>query len=361
MRIAVVGVGKLGLCFALHAWDKGFDVVAVDKREDYIEKLRAGEFRSNEPVVNDLLRIAGDVEWTTDMKRVAGCELVFVFVATPSLDNGEYDHSAIEEVLADLPVNGGDAVDLVISCTTMPGYCASAAPAALRKGYRLHYNPEFIAQGEVLRGLSSPDAVLIGADCIPDRLRTFYHGFLSAPETTPVFVLTLTEAELAKVALNCFLTMKIAYANAIGDLAYRFGCNPKAVLEFIGADSRIGRKCLSYGDGYGGPCLPRDNVALQRAAQAKGMELPLCEAADEANLEHLHEQFRRIRDSGVSDVELDGVAYKKGTDILEESQRLALALLLRNADIAVTIRDSESVIEQLKEMHGDIFEYEVTE
>ena len=141
------------------------------------------------------------------------------------------------------------------------------------------------------------------------------------------------------------------------------GAEQEKVLDAIGSDSRIGNKYLKYGFGYGGPCFPRDNRALAAFAQENLIQANISYATDVQNNVHLQYQIeQKLQDTELPAViVVDGVAYKKGTDILEESQQLRYALSLARSGFSVTVRDILAVIEQVKELHGDTFSYEVIE
>jgi UDP-glucose 6-dehydrogenase len=153
--------------------------------------------------------------------------------------------------------------------------------------------------------------------------------------------------------------MKIAFANAIGDLARRIGAEPEKILAAVGADSRIGDKFLRSGFGYGGPCLPRDNRALNRFAQENGREILLACATDEMNRRHLDVQVEDcLRKYGPWEpIHFYSVTYKSGTEILEESQQLALAVRLATAGRKVIVHESPVVAEELRTRFGELFEY----
>jgi UDPglucose 6-dehydrogenase len=216
-----------------------------------------------------------------------------------------------------------------------------------------------VAQGSIMHDLQYPDQVLVGAaDDLAARKLTDVHTnvCLSNPG---VFRMSRLSAEIAKLATNCFLTMKIAFANAIGDLCVQTGAATDEVLAVIGADSRIGNKFLRYGFGYGGPCFPRDNIALAAFAERQHMPWFLSEATGAANRQHLEFQVAEflLKNDPQDDIHMTSVVYKPGTEILEESQQLALAERLARAGRKVIIHETEAVIEQLKQTHGDLFEY----
>jgi nucleotide sugar dehydrogenase len=220
------------------------------------------------------------------------------------------------------------------------------------------YNPEFIAQGSIIRDLIHPDQVLIGEDSSEsgDRLVSLYKRFI---KSDPAYCrMDPLSAEITKLATNCFLTTKISFANAIGDMTKNLGGNPEAVLSAIGKDSRIGSKYLNYGFGFGGPCFPRDNQAMISAAKSINMPLYLAEATVRVNEEHLNFQLNEQLQENRSIYIFDYVSYKPGTDILVEAQQLKLATELVRQGKKVLIRNSELVRSQLEEMYPGYFEFE---
>lgn len=365
MRIGVLGIGKLGLCFALNLERKDFKVIGVDVSEAYTKALNEKTFHSYEPQVNELLAASRNFHATTKVEDVLrdDVELLFVMVATPSTPEGSYDHSQIEHIAAQLIGFGkrNKTTALIIGCTTMPGYCDDLAARLAGYNYTVNYNPEFIAQGDIIRGQQFPDQVLIG-EADEKTGAAIQHIYEIMCENKPVFCrMNRLSAEICKLATNCFLTTKISFANSIGDLALRVGAEPDKILKAIGSDSRIGNKYLGYGFGFGGPCFPRDNRALGLFARNNEYELLISNATDEVNNRHLEFQFQQYlkQYSANEQIIFDGVTYKKGSVMLDESQQLALAVKLADAGRKVLLRDKKVALEEVQRRHGNIFEYEL--
>jgi nucleotide sugar dehydrogenase len=363
--LGVVGLGRLGLAIALTLERAGHAVVGVERDAARAGAIARRTLESVEPGVDRALREARRLELRSDAAELpeAGCEVVLVAVATPSTDDGGYDHSALVSVADRLAAAGPQQRprDLAIVSTVMPGTTDALARRLAPLGWRVSYNPSFIALGSVIANLESPDVCLLGvAD--PAAAERIVGCWRPAWKREPALrILAPREAELAKIATNSFLTLKIAFANAVGDLALRLGGRPEAVLGALAADPRIGERCLGHGFGYGGPCLPRDNRALDRAALQFGTEgFPLGRAADAANASHLDFQVRSALEKPPGEVvTLDHATYKPGPSSLEESQPLAFALALARAGRRVRIRERPVVIETLRAEWGDLFEYEV--
>lgn len=355
----------MGLCFALNLERVGYHVHGIDSNADYIQALRDKSFSSNEPHVNYVLDAAENLTVSTDIKTIkdSSIELIFICVPTPSNLDGTFDHSYIDEVCDAIIALGRPEKEthLVVNSTVMPGYCDQLHARMQAHGYSVSYNPEFIAQGSIMADQQSPDQVLIGEANTEagDKIESVYRAFCQGkPRYSRM---SRTEAEITKLAVNCFLTTKIAFANSIGDLTIEHGGNQDAVLEAIGADARIGYNFLRYGFGYGGPCLPRDNRAMQKAADRVGLPLPISQATDEANA--LHRDFQR----GVFEqtheqeesITFTNLAYKRDSDIIEESQRLALAVDLAKKGYRIVLSDKAVVLNQIQAIHKDLFTYEV--
>lgn len=364
-HIGVIGIGKLGLCFALNLERAGYRVTGLDVDPAYVAQVNARTLRSHEPQVEALLAAASHFTATTDWDALmaAEVELLFVVVATPSLPEGGYDHSHVEAVMAQCRAAGKPERlrHLIIMCTTMPGYCDTVAARMADWNYAVSYNPEFIAQGTIIRDQQYPDQVLIGEASTEagEAIEAIYRRMCLH---TPTFCrMSRLSAEIAKLATNCFLTTKISFANSIGDLAIQVGAEPEKILAAIGADQRIGPRYLGYGFGYGGPCFPRDNRALARFGHARGFEVLLSEATDEVNRRHLDFQFAHYCQQypAGETIVFASVTYKPGTTILEESQQLALALRLARAGRRVRVIDSAPVVAELQALYGDLFLYEI--
>ena len=362
-RIAIIGVGRIGLCLALNLEQAGHDVLGLDNDHERVKLIRDRGLRTSEPGVEPALRAAGElrVADSIDVIPEFDPEVVFVAVDTPSVANGGYDHSRVDQVLAELfslewP---HDRVELAVVCTTLPGYCDSNSEVAMSHGFALSYTPGFVAQGSILRDQRCPEQILIGeADAAAgEKLARIFQKMCS--NQPPVHRMSRTSAEIAKLALNCALTMKIAFANAIGDLATCVGAEPEAILNAIGADSRIGGKFLKYGYGFGGPCFPRDNRALNFFARQHNYEFLQAGATDEMNRRHLMFQVNDLlRSYDESEaIHFQYVTYKPGTEMLDESQPLALAVQLANAGRKVVIHESPDVLAELRTRFGDLFDY----
>ena len=200
-----------------------------------------------------------------------------------------------------------------------------------------------------------------GSEAAATRWRRSRAGNGSVPV---VCRMSPASAEIAKLALNCFITAKISFANMVADIADR---TPRAdkndILRALGADGRIGPRCLRPGYGFGGPCFPRDNRALGSYARAVGVEPHLCDATDAANRQHSVLMAEMLLTQGLERYVIADVAFKPGcrVDVIEESQPLEVAKLLARAGKRVAIRDRAAIIALVRRTYGRLFEYETTD
>ena len=363
MNISIIGIGKLGLCFALTLEKAGYKVVGNDVNPEYVNSINDRSLKSSEPHVETFLKQSKNFLATTSLQETINhSDVLFVVVATPSLENGRYDHTQIDNLICKLESFGPQASQkhFVVCCTTMPGYCDSIKDRLNAINCTVSYNPEFIAQGTILRDQANPDMVLIG-EANPEVGQLIEDIYVKHTHNQPrICRMTPLEAEITKLSLNCFLTTKIAYTNMIGDIVHKSGGRPDIVLSAIGADSRIGNKYLRYGYGYGGPCFPRDNRAL--AMYAGDIDLPakISKATDESNDLHLLYQVETFKKQHHlhETIVFDTVTYKPESTLLVESQQLKFAVAVARAGYNVLIKERSSVIAEIKNEYGDLFSYE---
>ena len=363
-NVSVIGIGKLGLCFALTLEKAGYRVLGVDVNSKYVDQINNKTFISVEPNVNEYLEKSNNFRATTSLEEAINfSDILFVLVATPSLSNGKYNHEALDSVakqLMELP-KPISKKQFIIGCTVMPKYTDELAKKLSFYNYDISYNPEFIAQGSIINDQLKPDMILIGeankesGDIIEQIYRDMCINKPCIERMTPL------SAEITKIALNCFLTTKISFANMIGDIAVQSGADYEVILRAIGNDSRIGAKYLKYGFGFGGPCFPRDNRALHIFSDEIGYDAKISKLVDPANQYHLDFQVKRFIETHKdksSPIVMDSVTYKPNIDIIEESQQLLFAVNLAKSGFNVVIKETMRVIEKIKILYSNLFKYE---
>lgn len=366
-KVSVIGVGRLGLSFALFLNSKGYEVLGLDINERYIESLKDKSFKSNEPHINELLQSSTMEFRIKTIDALNFSDLIFVFVQTPSKEGGDYNHKYVDQVVNKIVTSGVTNKTLVIGCTVMPYYCESIQKKLEHLNISVVYNPEFIAQGSIVHGLKNADIVLIGGNKIPQQLYDIYYSIMTKE---PNFkTLSLTGAEIAKISINCFLTLKIAFANMVGEIVTNSfeEKNLDNILDAIGSDSRIGKKCLGYGFPAGGVCLPRDQKALNHHAYRVGIDTKFTHAIDIENNRHasylLEYYTKQNPDKNVPFI-FSYLSYKKGTDILTHSYQLKLCIDLLRAgyrvDVPVSIKDTDTPEEFKDYCYNDMVTFGTT-
>lgn len=361
MRIGVFGLGKLGLCSAACFAAKGHQVLGFDANAATMSTLRARRCPVQETGLEDLLLLAWPNFSLADdpAAMVRQTEVSLIIVPTLSQPDGKFSNQVVEEVLRVIgPVLGETASFHVVNVvsTVMPGSCRGSFQPLLEKlsgktcgqGFGLVYNPEFIALGSVIHNFLNPDLVLIGAS--DERsgalVRELYQK--TCDNTPHLAVMSLINAEITKLSLNCFVTMKISFANELAAICEQVpGADAAVIAQALGADSRIGSKCLKPGLGFGGPCFPRDNLAFQAFAREAGEEARLAPAVARLNQAVVDRLFRLLSHhlKPRSRVALLGLAYKPGTHIVEASQSLDLARKLKQAGFRVRVHDPQALEE----------------
>ncbi len=374
MRVSVIGLGKLGLCTAACFASKGHHVIGYDKDPRIRGLLRRRESPIDEPGIGELLsRAWKNLEVTDDPGYlVNNSHITLIIVPTPSDAGGRFTNSYVESVInGDLSAalkkkSDFHVVDIV--STVMPGSCDTVFKPLLEsltgkecgRDFGLVYNPEFIALGSVIRDFLNPDMVLIGASDV-ESARIARQLYETSCDSKPRFSeMSLLSAEVCKLSLNCFVTMKISFANELAAICENIpGVDIDAVTSALGADSRIGKKYLTAGLGFGGTCFPRDNVAFIAFAKGVGYDPKLAPAVVAIN----HSVVTRLLGTVVScagpgaKVAIMGLSYKPGTHIVEESQSLALAKSLVKHGYVVSVHDPKA-LQAARAVLGESVSYE---
>jgi UDPglucose 6-dehydrogenase len=357
MKIGVIGIGKLGLSFSLLAENKGFEVIGSDFNQSYIDSLNNRTYKTDEPLIEEYLEVSRKIQFTTDNSEIIrNTDLIFTFVATPSLSDGDYDHTFVDMVVNDF-IHLSDQIDLsnkkfVIGCTVNPGYTDTVQEKLNQYGIKVFYNPEFIRQGNIIEDLMNCDFILLGNRPTDDTsdIKEVYRKFTQDvvfKEMTP------TAAEITKIGINCYLTTKISFANMIGQICHNTGIKNEisTVLETIGSDSRVGNKFLKFGYGFGGPCLPRDNRALGKHADKIGLHFNIPNVIDEFNNNHLKFLVNKVIIENPNKnfpLIFDSITYKKGINITTDSQQLLLLYSLLDEGYTCFIYETDLVRNSLE-------------
>ena len=369
--ISVCGLGKLGACMAATFAARGFDVVGVDIDPEKVRRIEAGLPPVDEPrLAETIIEGRSRLRATGDAREAVATDATIFIPPTPSLPDGsfstEYLLKAMQPVAKAVKDAGKTGHLFVCSSTTTPGAMDSVIIPMLERelggrsgrDFGVCYNPEFIALGNVIKGLLEPDMVLIG-EGDPDSGAALEQLYRQYNRNTPrIARMSIISAELTKLSVNSFITMKISFTNQLRMIAERFpGADIHTILDAIGSDSRIGKQYLRAGLSYGGPCFPRDNRLLAHTAQRLGVEAPLAEASDHVNQQANRDFLERVRGMAKQGdvIAVLGVAYKPDTYITEEAAGLFLAQELKRSGYRVVVHDFVATPSNAPGLHE--FEY----
>ena len=367
MNVTVIGVGKLGLGLALLIEKAGYNVLGVDIVQEYIDNLNNKTITFPEPHYSDLLKESKNFRATSSLKEgIEFSDLIFIIVQTPNSGGDKfYDHSILSNLLCRINSFKPKNKDIIIGCTVMPTYINKIGNLLIKdcENCHLSYNPEFVAQGEVIDGFKKADIILVGTDNsnLRPKLEEVYTKIM---ERTPTFCfMTPLEAEIVKITLNGFVTTKISYANMVSDLCDTLGADKHTVLNAIGSDSRIGTKYFKPGYSYGGPCFPRDTRAVKLLMEQNNIMSDLLRGTDKYNQFHVTFQASQMikEHSRENHYVIENVCYKENIHIpmIDESAKLKIAKCLVDNGMKVTIKDREEIITEVKKEYGGIFHYDI--
>jgi UDPglucose 6-dehydrogenase len=362
MKIAVVGTGYVGLvtgtCFA----ETGNQVTCVDIDEKKVQSLSKGKMTIYEPgldVLFDRNLKEGRLSFTTDLKAgIAGAEIIFLALPTPPGEDGSADLKYILGVSADL----GKIMEkyaVIVDKSTVPVGTSEKVHAAIVKNAKVDFdvvsNPEFLREGVAVDDFMKPDRVVIGTQS--DRAKVIMER-LYAPlvrQGNPVIFMDERSAEMTKYAANAFLAMKITFMNEIANLCEFAGADVDNVRKGIGTDSRIGKRFLFPGIGYGGSCFPKDVQALGKTAQEYGYDFKILKSVMLVNEKQKTKLIPSVKtyfggDLKGKTIALWGLAFKPHTDDIREAPALYNIKALKRAGAKVVVFDPEATANVKKEI-----------
>jgi UDPglucose 6-dehydrogenase len=351
MKLAVIGTGYVGLVTGAGFAELGNTVTCVDIDRARIERLRGNDIPIHEPGLPELVRrnaAAGRLRFTTSTaEAVAGAQLVFIAVGTPSAPDGSADLSYVLAAARDI----GKAIDgftVVVNKSTVPVGTADKVRSTIaketKKAFAVASNPEFLKEGDALNDFMKPARVVIGADDTRaiELLAELYRSVIRIGDR--ILVMDIRSAELTKYASNAMLATRISFMNELSRLAEAVGADIEMVRKGVGTDPRIGGKFLFAGCGFGGSCFPKDLRALVQTGKEHDVHLTIVEAVDQANARQQRILGRRLINHFGGTLErrrvaIWGLAFKPETDDIRESPALVLIEQLRGARAEITAYD----------------------
>ncbi len=356
MNIAIVGTGYVGLvsgtCFA----EIGANVTCVDVDANKIERLKNGEIPIYEPGLDDLVLKnvkAGRLKFATSLADVLNeQEIVFSAVGTPPDEDGSADLKYVLQVAKTIGENLNKYI-VVVTKSTVPVGTAKKVRETIqneldKRGVDINFdvasNPEFLKEGNAIKDFMSPDRVVVGieSDRAKKMLTKLYKPFLT--NNFRVIFMDIPSAEMTKYAANSMLATRISFMNDIANLCERVGADVNMVRAGIGSDTRIGRKFLYAGCGYGGSCFPKDVKALIKTADSNGYSMEVLKAVEKVNEQQKSILFKKLQKAYANDLKgktitLWGLAFKPETDDMRESTALVMIDLLQKAGCTIRVYD----------------------
>lgn len=374
MNIAIVGTGYVGLvsgaCFA----DTGANVTCVDVNKEKIERLKKGDIPIYEPGLDTLVMKnvkAGRMKFTEDLAGILNeQQIVFSAVGTPPDEDGSADLSYVLQVAKTIGENIRKYI-VVVTKSTVPVGTAKLVKQTivdeLKKrdvtvDFDVASNPEFLKEGSAIKDFMSPDRVVVGVESERAKklLTKLYKPFLL--NNFRVIFMDIPSAEMTKYAANSMLATRISFMNDIANLCELVGADVNMVRAGIGSDTRIGRKFLYAGCGYGGSCFPKDVKALIKTADTKGYSMEVLKAVERVNTLQkglLFKKLQRAYGDGQlkgKTIALWGLAFKPETDDMRESTALVIIDLLLKAGCKIRVFDPIAM-DECKRRIGDAVTY----
>ena len=372
MNIAIVGTGYVGLvsgaCFA----DTGANVTCVDVDINKIERLKKGEIPIYEPGLDELVLKnvkAGRLKFTSSLPEVLNeQEIVFSAVGTPPDEDGSADLKYVLQVAKTIGQNLNKYL-VVVTKSTVPVGTARKVRATIQEeldkrgvdiAFEVASNPEFLKEGNAIKDFMSPDRVVVGIES--ERAKTIltrlYKPFLI--NNFRVIFMDIPSAEMTKYASNSMLATRISFMNDIANLCECVGADVNMVRQGIGSDTRIGRKFLYAGCGYGGSCFPKDVKALIKTADDCGYSMEVLKAVEHVNEKQKSILFHKLQAAYNGEslkgktIALWGLSFKPETDDMRESTALVIIKLLKEAGCTIRAFDPVAMDECRRRVGDDV-------
>ena len=336
MKISIIGLGKLGLPFAFFLASKKNKVIGYDLNTRIKEKIDRN-FKDIEPNLNKYIKKnKNNFKCENNLNNlIKETKITFIVLPTPSLKDGSFSNKFIldclKKIIEPLKKKKNKKHLIVITSTVSPGSCEeSFIPYLSKKGlkngkdFSIIYNPHFIAQGTTIYNLEKPDLLLLGSDS--EKSYNAIKKFYSKIYKPNVFKKTsLREGEIAKIAINSYITSKISFANYISELCEaNINTDAEKVLDVIGQDKRINHSYLKIGTKFSGPCFPRDNIALSNYSRKMGINSIIPDKNDAVNklqTKRLLQILKKIiKNRKNPNIGISGMTYKNNTNIVKDSQ-----------------------------------------
>ncbi|MFN3269929.1 MAG: UDP-glucose dehydrogenase family protein [Candidatus Kapaibacteriota bacterium] len=373
-KICVVGTGYVGLVSGTSFAATGNDVICVDIDPEKVEKLNKGIPTIYEPGLEPLLQRnvrEGRLRFTTNLEEaVLPATIIFLCLPTPPMEDGSADLSHLLNVAKDIAMilkkNDNREKKIIVNKSTVPVGTADKVRSVFDEIFpenqiEVASNPEFLREGFAVEDSMKPERIVIGtrSKFVEEVMRDLYEPFVRSGN--PIYVFDERTAEVVKYAANAFLATKISFMNDLSAFCEAVGADIEKVRIGIGSDSRIGKRFLFAGLGFGGSCFPKDIRALIKTSEEVGTPLTIVKATYEVNQKQVQRFVKKILDYFAGDVQgkkfaLWGLAFKPNTDDVREAPAFKVIDVLLENGAKIRAYDPEAV-ENTKKIYGDRIEY----
>jgi len=370
MKIAVIGLGFVGLTLSSVLASKGITTIGIDSDRKKCSKIAKGIPTFFEPNLEKTLKksLKKKLIITNKLSSISNCDFIFITVGTPQKKNGEIDLSFIKEIVRSvgkLISKNKKKPIILIKSTVLPGTMKQVVLPILErnskkkagKDFGLISNPEFLQESRAIQDTIKPHVVVLGGYRTKFMKKTekFFSWF---NPNVPIIITNHQTAEMIKYANNSFLATKISFINQIANICQRIpDTNIDVIADTIGLDPRIGNLFLNAGPGYGGSCLPKDIKAIINLSSKIGVKPTLLNAVEKTNkqqinyiMELIKQNIRKIKGKKIT---ILGVAFKPDTDDIRDSMSIKLIRRLMKSGARVTIHDPKALDNARKIFHGN--------
>ena len=373
MKIAVIGLGFVGLSLTSVLASKKFNVIGIDVDKEKCRKISNGISPFFEPELEKTLKkgLKNKLHIESDISAVLDCDLIFVTVGTPQNKTGGIELSIIKKAMTSLGKNIRNSKKehiILIKSTVVPGTIKDVILPILEnnskkkagKDFGLISNPEFLQESTAIRDTEFPHAVVLGG-YKTKFMKDVEKFFTKLHPKTPIIITNHQTAEMIKYANNSFLATKISFINQLSNICQKIpGANIDDIAKTIGLDPRIGGLFLNAGPGYGGSCLPKDMKALINFAKITGVKPTLLNAVEDVNVKQLEEIIsiakKKLGGLESKKITILGTSFKPNTDDIRDSIAIELIKKFLKRRVKVTVHDPRA-IENTKNMFKNKINY----
>ncbi|MCB0724995.1 MAG: UDP-glucose/GDP-mannose dehydrogenase family protein [Ignavibacteriae bacterium] len=377
MNISVIGTGYVGLVSGVCFAEMGNNVLCIDNDPEKLKKLKGGEVTIYEPGLDILFErnLKRDrVRFSDDLKdAVLNNDIIFLCLPTPEGEDGSADLQYVMKVASDIGKILGEAGNkeykVIVNKSTVPVGTAEVVTELIKKeggdNFDVVSNPEFLREGFAVEDFMKPDRIVVGSDSEKalERMRELYASFVR--QGNPILEMDTASAEVAKYASNSYLAMRITFMNELANFCEKVGADIDLVRKGLGSDTRIGKRFLFAGIGYGGSCFPKDVKALVSTSKEKGSELSILNRVVQVNENQKHVISKKVTGHFGGDIKgkhlaVWGLAFKPNTDDIRQAPSLVIIDELVSLGATISAYDP-AAMETGKKVLGDKVNYALSE